>query len=119
MNCLQKSGPLGIDAIGKIVALVVWMAIDLIVKQQSIALRKPSKDQRMMEHVDVIVGAVHAKKGVPDQQMLICHGLKNDSEPLSIPAILPLPCKREVLPLPMHAVNTSYHPQKSSSLIDR
>jgi hypothetical protein len=38
-NCLHKSSPLGIDAIGKVVALVVWMAIDLIVKQWSITLR--------------------------------------------------------------------------------
>jgi hypothetical protein len=57
-----KSRPLEIDAINKIVALIIWMDIDLIVNQQSIALRKPSKDQRSLQHVDVIVEAGHAKK---------------------------------------------------------
>jgi hypothetical protein len=52
---------LGIDAIGMIVALVEWMAIDLIVNQRSIAIREPSKDGRSLEHVDVIMGAGHAK----------------------------------------------------------
>jgi hypothetical protein len=61
-NCIHKSRLLGIDAIGKVVALVVLMAIDLIVKQRSIDLCYPSKDWRTLEPVDVIVGAGNAKK---------------------------------------------------------
>jgi hypothetical protein len=31
MNYLHKSRPIGIDAISKVIALVVWMEIDLII----------------------------------------------------------------------------------------
>jgi hypothetical protein len=44
-NCLHKSRPGGIDAISKVIALVVWMAIDLIVKHRSIALRYLAKTE--------------------------------------------------------------------------
>jgi hypothetical protein len=57
------------------------------------------------------------KKRVPDPK--ICHGLKNDRATLGMAAILALSCKWAILPLPMHAIDTSYHPQKSSFLIDR
>jgi hypothetical protein len=59
------------------------------------------------------------KKRVPDPKILRCHGLKNDRAILDMATILALPCKWIVLPLPMHAVNTSYHSRKSSFLIDR
>jgi hypothetical protein len=59
---LDKSGPLGKDAISMIVSLVVMMAINLIVNHYTIALYKPTKDRRSLEHVDVIMGTGHAKK---------------------------------------------------------
>jgi hypothetical protein len=59
------------------------------------------------------------KKRVPDAKILRCHDLKNGRATLGMAIILVLPCKRAVLPFPMHAVNTPYHPRKSSFLIDR
>jgi hypothetical protein len=38
-NYLHKSRPIGIDAISKIVALILWMVINLIVIHRSIAIR--------------------------------------------------------------------------------
>jgi hypothetical protein len=38
------------------------MVIDLIVNHRSIALHKPTKYRRSLEHVDIIMGADHAKK---------------------------------------------------------
>jgi hypothetical protein len=35
-----------------------------------------------------------------------------------MPFELPLPTKRTVLPLPMHAVNAAKHPRKPSTLVD-
>jgi hypothetical protein len=59
------------------------------------------------------------KKRVPDLKILRCHGLKNDRAILGMAAKLALPCKRAVLSLPMHVVNTSYLPQILSFLVDR
>jgi hypothetical protein len=58
----SQSGSLRIYDIGKIVALVIWMAIDPIVNHQSVALYKPTKDRRLLEHIDIVMGADHAKK---------------------------------------------------------
>jgi hypothetical protein len=38
------------------------MAIDPIVSHQSIARCKPTKDRRLLEHIDIVMGAGHAKK---------------------------------------------------------
>jgi hypothetical protein len=48
MNYLHKSRPIGIDAIGKVIALVVWMAIDLIIGADHAKIRSArSKDLAM------------------------------------------------------------------------
>jgi hypothetical protein len=70
IDYLHKSGPLGVDITGKIVALVVWIVVDLIVNHESMALRDPSKDLGSLKHVDVNMRTGHAKKRVSNLSIL-------------------------------------------------
>jgi hypothetical protein len=81
------------------------MAIDLTVNHCCIAFRKPREYQIALEHVDIIVGTCHVQERVLN--LLIP---PQGCQSLRMPAILPLPCKMIVLPLPMHEIYASNHP---------
>jgi hypothetical protein len=81
-------------------------------------LNKLGEDRRALQDVDVVVGSRHTKEGVPNPEIMDSHCLKYHSAALFVTLVHFLSGKRTVLSFPMHAVNASKHPQKSSSFIE-
>jgi hypothetical protein len=80
-------------------------------------LNKLGEDRRALQGIDVVVGSRHTK-GVPNPEIMGSHCLKYHSAAFFVTLVHFLPGKRTVLPFPMHAVNASKHPWKSSSFIE-
>jgi hypothetical protein len=112
---------LRIDTVCKIVSLVVVPAIDHKVNRGSMTLNKLEEDRRALQDVDVVVGSRHTK-GVSNPEIMGSHCLKYQVSQCSLfcdPCTFPARrTERTVLLFPMHAVNASKHPRKSSSFIE-
>jgi hypothetical protein len=81
-------------------------------------LNKLGEDRRALQNIDVVVGSRYIKEGVPNPEIMGSHCLKYHSAAFFVTLVHSLPGKRTVLPFPMHAVNASKHPRKSSSFIE-
>jgi hypothetical protein len=67
-----------------------------------------------VQYVDVIVGSRHSEEGMPNPQAVIGDSFKYHTKfPIAV-FVQPLPSKRAILPSPMHAIDASKHPRKSS-----
>jgi hypothetical protein len=81
-------------------------------------LNKLGEDRRSLQDVNVVVGSQHTKEGVPNREIMGSHCLKYHSAVFFVTLAHFLPGKWTVLSFPMHVVNASEHPRKSSSFIE-
>ena len=78
---------------------------------------KLGKDWGALQDVDVIVSSWYIKEGVPNPEVLCGYRLKHHTATAFGAFVHPLSTKWAVLPFPMHAVDASKHPRKSSCCI--
>jgi hypothetical protein len=75
-NGLRKCRPLRIDTIGKLVAFVVSLAIDLKVNRKNLSLNQSCKHSAANTLISLWVPAI-LKKALPNSEVLICHRFKH------------------------------------------
>jgi len=75
------------------------------------------KNRGAVQNIEIVARPRHSEKCMPNSQVLGCNSLKNNSRSALPSNVLAMPAYRTRSPLPMHAIDTSNHPGKTSSFI--
>ena len=115
---MDKIAPLWIYPINEQVVTRVNMAIHLEAHVFTGAPQHVHHYSRPVKNVDVVVASRQTKERVPYPSRLIRCSFQYDTADAILVLELPLPCRRALLPGPMHAIKAPKHTRELAHSVD-